>query len=161
MQKTHIFEQKDNQKKKNLTYLPYCFQTVTGKKRFFSRPKLIYWGHTPAYIQERWSIYAGTQLILILIYIFTVWLAIKSTSRGIGFHWYTFIWFNPFNAKATFVLSTRDAKIFEKHLNLVMLVFIRKLSVSTLIWVPICQGFSHFTVFFCIILYLSNKPPAS
>ena len=28
-----------------------------------------------------------------------------------------------------------------------MLVFIRKLSLSTLIWVPICQGFSHFSGF--------------
>ena len=28
-----------------------------------------------------------------------------------------------------------------------MLVFIGKLSLSTLIWVPICQGFSHVSVF--------------
>ena len=28
-----------------------------------------------------------------------------------------------------------------------MLVFIRKLSLSTLRWVPICQGFSHFSGF--------------
>ena len=40
-----------------------------------------------------------------------------------------------------------DAKIFENHLNLVILVFIGKLSLSTLIWVPICQGFWHFSVF--------------
>ena len=33
-----------------------------------------------------------------------------------------------------------------------MLVFIEEQSLSTLIWVPICQGFSHFQVF-CIILH--------
>ena len=31
---------------------------------------------------------------------------------------------NPSNAEANFVQSTRNANIFEKHLNLVMLVFI-------------------------------------
>ena len=40
--------------------------------------------------------------------------------------------FNPSNAKATFIQSTRMQKIFEIHLNPVMLVFIGKLSLSTL-----------------------------
>ena len=40
-----------------------------------------------------------------------------------------------------------------------MLVFIGKLSLSTNIWVPICQGFSHFSAFFHIINYWPNSPP--
>ena len=48
------------------------------------------------------------------------------------------------NPDATFVRKHKEAKIFENHLNPVMLVFIGKLSLSTLRWVPICQGFSHF-----------------
>ena len=57
------------------------------------------------------------------------------------------------NTEATFVESTnfcpehKDAKIFENHLKPVMLVFIGKLSLNTLRWVPICQGFSHFSGF--------------
>ena len=36
MQKTHIFDQKNNTKKYILpTYLPYFFQTVTGNKQYF------------------------------------------------------------------------------------------------------------------------------
>ena len=51
---------------------------------------------------------------------------------------------NPSSAKATFGQSTyKNAKIFENHLNPVMLVFIGYLSLSTLIWVPTCQSFSH------------------
>ena len=50
--------------------------------------------------------------------------------------------FNPSNAEATFIQSTR---IFENHLNPVMLVFIGKLLLSTLRWVPICHGFGHFS----------------
>ena len=42
----------------------------------------------------------------------------------------------------------KDANIFESHLNPVMLVFIEKLSLSTLRWVPICQGFNHFFRYF-------------
>ena len=38
-------------------------------------------------------------------------------------------------------------KIFEKHINPVMLVFIRELPLSTLRLVPICLGFSHFSGF--------------
>ena len=45
-------------------------------------------------------------------------------------------------------LLTKGTKIFENHLNPVMLVFIRKLLPSTLRGVPICQGFQSF----CIIL---------
>ena len=41
----------------------------------------------------------------------------------------------------------KNAKIFENHLNPVMLVFIWKLSLSTLRWVPICQGFGDFSGF--------------
>ena len=49
---------------------------------------------------------------------------------------------NPSNAEATFALST---KIFENHSNPVMLVFIGKFLLSTLRWVPMCLGFSHFS----------------
>ena len=41
----------------------------------------------------------------------------------------------------------KDAKIFENHLNSVMLLLIGKLSLSTLRWVPVCQDFSHFSGF--------------
>ena len=41
----------------------------------------------------------------------------------------------------------KNSKILENHLNPVMLVLIRKLSLSTLIPVPICQGFTHFSVY--------------
>ena len=56
--------------------------------------------------------------------------------------------FNPFNVEATFVQSTRIQRFFENYLNPVMLVFIGKRLLSTLRWVPICQGLSHFSVFF-------------
>ena len=46
----------------------------------------------------------------------------------------------------------KKAKICENHLYPVMLVFIGKHSLSTLRWIPICQGFSQFSGF-CIILY--------
>ena len=82
---------------------------------------------------------------------------------------------NPMNAESTFFQSTKKwtslktistlscwysvdssrrvlspkhkyAKIFEKHLfNTVMLVFIGQLLLSTLRWVPVCQGFHHFS----------------
>ena len=42
----------------------------------------------------------------------------------------------------------KDAKIFENHLNPAMLVCIGKILMSTTRWVPICQGFSDFPVFF-------------
>ena len=41
----------------------------------------------------------------------------------------------------------KDAKILENHLNPVMLVFIGKLLLSTLRWVPICRGFSDLSGF--------------
>ena len=41
----------------------------------------------------------------------------------------------------------KDAKFFENHPNPVLLVFIEKFSLSTLRWVPMCQGFSHFSGF--------------
>ena len=44
---------------------------------------------------------------------------------------------NSSNAETT-LSKPKDAKIFENHLNPVMLVFIGKLSRSTLRWVPIC-----------------------
>ena len=37
----------------------------------------------------------------------------------------------------------KKAKYYENHHNPVLLVFIGKLSVSTITWVPICQGLSH------------------
>ena len=41
----------------------------------------------------------------------------------------------------------KEAAIFENYLNPVMLVFIGKLSLSTIRWVPMCQGISHFSGF--------------
>ena len=41
----------------------------------------------------------------------------------------------------------KDTKIFENHLNPVILVFIKKLSQSTLRWVLMCQGFNQFPAF--------------
>ena len=38
----------------------------------------------------------------------------------------------------------KDAKIKKKHIIPVMLLFIGKLLLSTLRWVPMCQGFNHF-----------------
>ena len=46
----------------------------------------------------------------------------------------------------------KNVKIFENHLNHVMLVFIENLSLSTFKWVPIYQGFGDFQDFI-IILY--------
>ena len=43
---------------------------------------------------------------------------------------------NPSNEKDTFVISTRMQNIIENHLNHVVLVFIGKLSLSTLRRVP-------------------------
>ena len=54
--------------------------------------------------------------------------------------------FNPSNAvSGYFRPKHKDAKIFEKHLRPVMLVFIGKLSLSIL---SVCQGFSHFFISF-------------
>ena len=50
------------------------------------------------------------------------------------------LYFNP---------KHKEAKIFEKHLNPAMLVFIGWLSLCTLKWVPLCHGFNHF-LGFCI-----------
>ena len=55
---------------------------------------------------------------------------------------------NPSNASGYFCPKHKDEKIFENHLNPVMLVFIGKLSPSTLRWVPMCQGFCHFSGYF-------------
>ena len=49
----------------------------------------------------------------------------------------------PSNDEATFIQSTKTQKLFENYLIPVMLVFIGKLSLSTLLLVPMCQGFSH------------------
>ena len=54
---------------------------------------------------------------------------------------------NPSNAEATIVPKHKDPKIFENHLNPVILVFIGKLSLSTPRWVPTCQGFKSFSAF--------------
>ena len=58
--------------------------------------------------------------------------------------------FNPSNAKATFIQWTRTQIFFENHLNPIILVCIGKLSSSTFRWVPICQGFGHFSAFFTL-----------
>ena len=52
-----------------------------------------------------------------------------------------------YTTEATFV-HAYGCKIFETHLNPVMLVFIGKLLLSTLRWVPMCQGFRHISSFF-------------
>ena len=39
------------------------------------------------------------------------------------------------------------AKIYENHLNPVILVFIWKLLLSTIKWISMCQGFGHFSSF--------------
>ena len=49
----------------------------------------------------------------------------------------------------------------ENHLNPVMLVFIGILLLSTLRWVPICQGFSDFFSFFCINFVLAKLVTSS
>ena len=41
----------------------------------------------------------------------------------------------------------KNAKIFEIHLNPVMMVFIGELLLRALRWIHICQGFSHFSGF--------------
>ena len=53
----------------------------------------------------------------------------------------------PFKCWGYFHPKHKNPKIFENHLNPVVLVFIGKLSLSTLRKVPICQGFSHFSGF--------------
>ena len=50
----------------------------------------------------------------------------------------------PFQCWGYFLSKHKDAK---NRLNPVMLVFIGKLSLSTLKWLPICKGFSHFKDF--------------
>ena len=57
------------------------------------------------------------------------------------------IWVNPSDAEVTYVQGTKKQNNSENHLNPVMLVFIGKLSRSTVRWVPICQGFSHISAF--------------
>ena len=54
--------------------------------------------------------------------------------------------FNTSDAGATFAQNTKRQKVWNL-LNPIMLVFIRRLSVSTLKWILICQGFSHFSGF--------------
>ena len=64
---------------------------------------------------------------------------------------------NPSIAKATFIQSTRTWSFIENHWNPVMLVFIRKLSLSTLRWVPICHGFNHISGFFHHFVFASRS----
>ena len=54
---------------------------------------------------------------------------------------------NPSNAEATFRQSTTTQWFFVNHLNPVILVFIKQLSLSTLRWVPIRQGFIYLSSF--------------
>ena len=51
-----------------------------------------------------------------------------------------------------FCPKPKNVKILKKHLNHDMLVFIRKLSLSTLKWIPMCQGFNHFSGFLHIFV---------
>ena len=53
----------------------------------------------------------------------------------------------PFQCWGYFRPKHKNANYFENHQNPVMLVFIGKLLMSTLRWVPICQGFGHFSGF--------------
>ena len=53
----------------------------------------------------------------------------------------------PFQCWGYFHTKHKNAKIFENHLNSVMLVFIGKLSLSTFRCVSICHGFIHFSGF--------------
>ena len=55
--------------------------------------------------------------------------------------------FKLFQCWGYFRPKHKDAKIFENHLNPVKLVFIGKPLLSTLRWVPMCQGFNHFSGF--------------
>ena len=54
---------------------------------------------------------------------------------------------DPSNAKATFGQSTRMQWFLKNFLKLVVSVFIRELSLSTLRWVPTFQGFNNFSGF--------------
>ena len=56
----------------------------------------------------------------------------------------------PFQCWDYFNLKYKNSKDFENHLNPCMLVFIGKLALASNIWVPICQGFSHFQAFFTL-----------
>ena len=55
--------------------------------------------------------------------------------------------FKPTQCWGYFPPKHKNAKIFEKHLNPVMLVLIGKLSLSSFRWVPMCHGLSSFSVF--------------
>ena len=66
---------------------------------------------------------------------------------------------NPSNAEATLAQSTRMQKFFENHLNPVILVSNGWGLRSTLRWVPICQGFNHFSVF--LYHFILAKLPAA
>ena len=46
-----------------------------------------------------------------------------------------------------FCAKDKNANIFENHLNLVILVSIRKLSLGTLRWLTMCHGLSHSSAF--------------
>ena len=61
--------------------------------------------------------------------------------------------------RLNFCEKRKDAKIFEKHRNPVMLVLIRQLSLSTLRWVPMCLDFSHFKVFFSSLWIGQTRHP--
>ena len=58
---------------------------------------------------------------------------------------------NPSDAEVIFVQCTKMQKI----MKIIMWVFIRKLSLNTIRWVPMCQGFSHFPAF-CQYLIMTN-----
>ena len=55
---------------------------------------------------------------------------------------------SPSNAEAILSFKAQRCKKTKTNINHVVLVLIRKNSLSTIIWVPICQGFNHFSRFF-------------
>ena len=62
------------------------------------------------------------------------------------------------NHQAMFIQSTRMQKFLKTIWNHVGINWIAL--TSTIWWVPMCQGFNHFS-YFCIILYWPNQPPAA
>ena len=65
------------------------------------------------------------------------------------------IWYLKLTLPMLRLLSSK-AQWCKKHLNPVVLVFIRKPSLCTLRWKPMCQGFSHFSGFQSFFMFLHH-----